>query len=187
MKDIDQSSDEWKLCPICDHQYNDDDACQHVVAAYSMQKIDEAEEFGPIPMFSGILQAEDLLDIYLAADMFVSASLPRTRNWNKGLSQRLIGLLKALVASIDGELPDDFYFNEGGLSSAFDTYLQSVIRRAPTFQEAKKWEDVYGYGTYMTVVHWAEDAVRCAEFARKEIRADVECLQEKLPPAPDSQ
>ena len=172
--------EEWKLCPICDHRYEHDDACQHVVVAYSKQSMDEAEQYGPIPTFSGILQSEDLLDIYLAADGCVTASLLNTRSWKKGLPKRVISLLERLVASIVGELPDDFYFNEGGLTEAFDEYLQAVLRRGPTFQNTETWEDVYGYGTYMTVVHWAKDAERCADYARKEILSDAKLLQERV-------
>jgi hypothetical protein len=172
--------EEWKRCPICDHQYEHDNACLHVVIAYSEQSMDEAEQFGPIPTFSGILQSDDLLGIYLAAYGCVAASLLNTRSWKKGLPKRVVSLLNRLVASIVGELPDDFYFTEGGLSSAFDEYLQAVLRRGPTFRKAEKWEDVYGYGTYMTVVHWAEDADRCADYTRKEILSDAKRLQERV-------
>jgi hypothetical protein len=177
-----QYREEWRFCPICDHQYEHANACQHVVIAYSKQSMDEAEQFGPIPTFSGIMQSEDLLAIFLVAHEIVTASLLTNRSWKKGLPRRVVSLLKTLVASIVGELPDDFCFTNGSISSAFDEYLQKIIRRGPTFQKTEEWEDRYGYGTYMTVVHWAKDAARCADYARKEIRSDVERLQMKLSP-----
>lgn len=171
---------EWKRCPICDHHYEHSDACQHVVIAYSKQSMDEAEQFGPIPTFDGILQSNDLLDLYLGAEGFVRASLLTTRSWKKGSPKRVCSLLDSLVASIVGELPDDFNFNEGALTEAFDEYLQALLHRGPTFRDTETWEDEYGYGTYMTVVHWALDADLCADYARKEIVSDAKRVQEKV-------
>ena len=140
------SKSKREFCPICDHKYEQNGcACEHVVAAYTVQGIDYPEEYGPLGLFdNGILDDSEIHDIYHAAKMYLVSLPPTGCSRHKKLPDRGVVLLQGLVGNLDSAVDADenpLEFFPSGLATVFSEYLQTIIRARPTLKKTDTWEE----------------------------------------------